>query len=310
MEKNTNFPRIRLNQVQADTVTNQQICINCDSVLKNSDYCVHCCFHYDRKPGATMTGGINQSNAATNLDKQAQAGKSDGLDYSFGGKIFKKEKKPSVHHETRKDGQGVEENRGLEGWKIRHQLLSKEYSSTTKEKRVCKKCNFHNAFFKIDCAKCKFKFTKTRADRGGMGSDRSSVGMLNPLGSSGMNTDNYSVYFWELLQVVNDRFGANIASLISEYLEEKDFSCVRDLYKRIKEILSQENTERIFGFSDTNQLLELHDFLDELFERVLTDNEFTTQIFKDATKKRVKDQNPGHVSGPSYLQSQQDFKSM
>lgn len=62
---------------------------------------------------------------------------------------------------------------------------------------------------------------------------------------------------------------------------------VRDLYKKIKEILSRENTERIFGFSDTNQLLELHDFLDDTFELLLTDNVVTDQIFKDATKKRT-----------------------
>jgi hypothetical protein len=67
-----------------------------------------------------------------------------------------------------------------------------------------------------------------------------------------MNTENYSVYFWELLQVNSDLFGQSLASQISEYLVESDFICVRDLYKKIKEILSCENTERQFGFTDTN----------------------------------------------------------
>lgn len=62
---------------------------------------------------------------------------------------------------------------------------------------------------------------------------------------------------------------------------------VRDLYKKIKEILSQENTERIFGLVDTNQLLELHDFLDEKFELLLTDNKHSDQIFKDAFRRRA-----------------------
>ena len=62
---------------------------------------------------------------------------------------------------------------------------------------------------------------------------------------------------------------------------------VRDLYKKIKEILSQENTERIFGLVDTNQLLELHDYLDEKFELLLTDNNHTDQLFKDAFKRRA-----------------------
>lgn len=62
---------------------------------------------------------------------------------------------------------------------------------------------------------------------------------------------------------------------------------VRDLYKKIKEILSQENTERTFCLADTNQLLELHDYIDEKFELFLTDNTVTDQIFADAIKRRM-----------------------
>ena len=59
IEKNTTFTRIRLNRREEDLVTNQLICINCDSALiANADYCAHCCFQYDRKPGA-ITGGIS-----------------------------------------------------------------------------------------------------------------------------------------------------------------------------------------------------------------------------------------------------------
>ena len=80
---------------------------------------------------------------------------------------------------------------------------------------------------------------------------------------------------------------------------------VRDLYKKIKEILSRENTERIFGFSDTNQLLELHDFLDDTFELLLTDNIVTDQIFKDATKKRTQASIALQQSAPSQTQQSQ-----
>ena len=110
---------------------------------------------------------------------------------------------------------------------------------------------------------------------------------MNPLNYASMNTDNYSVLFWELLQANNDLFGQNLAPTLSEYLEESDFLCVRDLYKKIKEVLSQENTERTFGFKDTNQLLEIHDYLDEQFDLALTDNLVTDQIFADATKRRA-----------------------
>ena len=169
-------------------------------------------------------------------------------------------------------------------------MLSTMYNYTTKDKKICKRCNTLNSFFKIDCQKCKFKFTKTRADRGvgGSYSDRGSASQsLNPFGSNAINADNYPILFWELLQANNAQFNQNLASQVCEYLEDRDFMCVRDLYKKIKEILSQDNAERIFGFNDTNQLLDLHDYLDQQFDLVLTDNQFTDDVFKDATKKRV-----------------------
>ena len=58
--------------------------------------------------------------------------------------------------------------------------------------------------------------------------------------------------------------------------------CVRDLYKKIKEILSQPNTERLFDITDT-QLLDLHESIDEKFELLLTHNPYTDHIFNDAT---------------------------
>ena len=45
--------------------------------------------------------------------------------------------------------------------------------------------------------------------------------------------------------------------------------------------------------ADTNQLLELHDYIDEKFELLLTDNTVTDQIFADATKRKLI--NSGHV---------------
>jgi hypothetical protein len=48
----------------------------------------------------------------------------------------------------------------------------------------------------------------------------------------------------------SDPIFSNISE-INDYLEERDFMCVRDLYKKVKEILSQPNTERIFDITDT-----------------------------------------------------------
>ena len=58
--------------------------------------------------------------------------------------------------------------------------------------------------------------------------------------------------------------------------------CVRDLYLKIKQLLSQPNTERVFDITDT-QLLDLHKSIDEKFEVLLTHNPVTDHIFNDAT---------------------------
>ena len=61
---------------------------------------------------------------------------------------------------------------------------------------------------------------------------------------------------------------------------------MRDLYKKIKEILSQENTERIFKITD-NQLLKLHADIDAKFESMLTDNAETDEVFNKATAEKT-----------------------
>lgn len=41
-----------------------------------------------------------------------------------------------------------------DGWKLRADVLSDMYNHTTKEKRICKKCNHSNPFFKLECEEC------------------------------------------------------------------------------------------------------------------------------------------------------------
>jgi hypothetical protein len=57
---------------------------------------------------------------------------------------------------------------------------------------------------------------------------------------------------------------------------------VRDLYKKVKLVLSQENSERIFGLKDTKLLLDLHSNIDKKFDAMLTNNLETDQLFMRA----------------------------
>ena len=81
-------------------------------------------------------------------------------------------------------------------------------------------------------------------------------------------------------------FEPNMAQVVAQQLTEDDFNCVRDLYKRIKEIMSCDNAERVFGLADTAQLLEVHEFLDEMYEIILTDNHVSRSIFTEANRKK------------------------
>lgn len=53
--------------------------------------------------------------------------------------------------------------------------------------------------------------------------------------NSSSNSENYSLYFWDILH--SDSLFSSI-SKINDFLEESDFISVRDLYKKIKEILA------------------------------------------------------------------------
>jgi len=69
-------------------------------------------------------------------------------------------------------------------------------------------------------------------------------------------------------------------------LEERDLVSCRDLYQKLKKILSQDNAERLFGITDT-QLLNLHEILDKRFELMVTDNTETDDIFKVKKQKTI-----------------------
>lgn len=62
--------------------------------------------------------------------------------------------------------------------------------------------------------------------------------------------------FWNRIQPDLD-----MASKINDYLEESDMLSVRDLYLKLKKILSLEGMDKALGINDT-QVLELHEVLD------------------------------------------------
>ena len=71
-------------------------------------------------------------------------------------------------------------------WKARTSLINAGVSFSGKERKVCQKCHKTFPFFKTECPDCKYKFPKTR----------------NAAGSSygGMNTECYTIAFWNKLQ--------------------------------------------------------------------------------------------------------------
>ena len=101
----------------------------------------------------------------------------------------------------------------VEQWKKRAQVLSKLYKSVNKESKICKKCNTTNPFFMFECRKCQFRIGKTRSDRAGTNyMTSSSRGDHGVLGSySNMSIDNYSIVFWEFLQTNTELFEPSMA---------------------------------------------------------------------------------------------------
>jgi len=58
--------------------------------------------------------------------------------------------------------------------------------------------------------------------------------------------ESYVMQFWNRIQPDLDRI-----SKINDMLSEEHMHSVRDLYQKIKSILSQDNAERLFGITDS-----------------------------------------------------------
>ena len=147
------------------------------------------------------------------------------------------------------------------------QVVLKKCNFSGKDRKTCQKCQRVYPFFKTECSFCQYKFPKTRHGA-----------------STSIQTENYTLQFWNKLRSDIGLFDS--LTQMNEYLEESDLMSVRDLYKKIKEVLSQENTERIFKITDT-QLLDLHEQIDRKFEAMLTDNLETDEIFNRATVEKT-----------------------
>lgn len=334
-----NLGILRLSRKDEIIVTELNKCVNCDSMLGipssagfgsmgaqtmvgQQEYCRHCCFYFERRPGAisgmlSVNGpfgagsGVQhdkkEPGAGANKDQQGSGANANQTSKEKGSAsgtvnfpvLQKMHPKELMDLGIIKDEEGLEEEASREKeetadekepWKKRQQTLSSLYKCVNKETKICKKCNTSNPFFMFECRKCQFKIGKTRADRSSssgnfMGSTR---GDQSILGSNvQMSVENYSVVFWDFLQTNTEMFEPNFAQMVAHQLEEEDFNCVRDLYKRIKEIISCENAERVFGLTDTAQLLEIHEYLDEMFEIVVTDNALSNTIFREANRKKA-----------------------
>jgi uncharacterized paraquat-inducible protein A len=67
IDKNTFFPRQRLNKKEEDIIAKQQVCVNCDSLLNPAtpDFCFQCGTQFDRRPNASMPNYQAQQTQAT-----------------------------------------------------------------------------------------------------------------------------------------------------------------------------------------------------------------------------------------------------
>ncbi|CDW79536.1 dna binding and zinc-finger domain-containing protein [Stylonychia lemnae] len=274
IDKNTFFPRVRFCRKDEEIISNDQVCVNCDSILTNSEFCNHCGLQYEKKPGPQAAPGTQVPASVTAKENQLSMQESFKKNASIDSKSTLSKKQSEIPNEDSKE---VAKNdnqdfkipdpieitnirsmnhqsmalRSIDGeqqitWKDR---ITGDYAFSGKEKKICKKCN-----------------------------------EVNPRGiNSSLNSDNYTLYFWDMLH--SEPLFSSL-NKINDYLSESDFISVRDLYKKVKEILTQPNTERLFDITDT-QLLELHDSIDEKFEWLLTDNELTERIFNDATSQKT-----------------------
>jgi predicted Zn-ribbon and HTH transcriptional regulator len=120
IEKNTFFPRLRLIKKENEASQNTQLCMNCNTVIYNPEYCVNCMFVFEKK-----------------IDKQ-----------KTNVSILEEENRQTERQrmiELRQKNINVDD-------------ISVSYTQEAKEKKICKKCGEVNVVIATECKNCKFKF--------------------------------------------------------------------------------------------------------------------------------------------------------
>ena len=118
-----------------------------------------------------------------------------------------------------KDKEAMQSDLAPERWGSRMSKVVQNCNFSGKERKTCQKCLRVYPFFKTECNYCQYKFPKTRLGA-----------------STSIQTDSYTLQFWSKLRQDIGIFDS--LTQLNEYLEDTDLMSVRDLYKKIKEVLS------------------------------------------------------------------------
>lgn len=119
IDKNTFFPRLRLIKKENEASQNNQLCMNCNTVIFNSEYCVNCMFVFEKK--------IEKKPSANVVEEEVRQTERQRI------------------LELRQKNVNVED-------------IAVAYTQEGKEKKICKKCGEVNQVISAECKNCKFKF--------------------------------------------------------------------------------------------------------------------------------------------------------
>lgn len=125
VEKNTFFPRLRLIKKENEAASNNQLCMNCNTIIYNQDYCLNCMYVFEKKQEKKI---IPKENIP--IDKNDD--------------IFRQTERQRILELRQKN--------------ISYNDNTASYTQDGKEKKICKRCSEVNVAIATECRSCKSKF--------------------------------------------------------------------------------------------------------------------------------------------------------
>ena len=256
------FPTFHVLDKKSELNGINELCPKCHTIKVNNDRCVNCLFKFKEE---------NNSEKSNSL-------------------VNKEEIKKKLNTNINNNNKVIEENNKINLLNERQRILSLRQKSINIEEgnadeKICKKCNEINEKINLYCIKCGEKFPivtcldSTNINSNIYNNDDESSMINNQI------NNNYSVYFFEK---INKNHIISQLKDFGNYFNPEDFSSLKFLYSRTKEIITKHYQDII----TLEAYEDLMNYLDSIYSLYSKPSPSSFKIFNKAYENKYHKERP------------------